>query len=192
MSGALILVRHGEPALSRKVRLNAAEYRAWWERYEAGGLAPTQTVPPDLTQMAKAAGVIVSSTRVRALESARMLDASRPASSDAMFVEAPLPPPPLPAWLRLKPRHWGFIARFCWWWFNYHAGEESVAQAKKRAAAAADQLVALAAGGRDVILVAHGFFNAMIGRALKARGWRRTLGRRFKYWSIRRWEAPGD
>ena len=38
--GAVILARHGEPALSRKIRLTAAGYRAWWADYEIGGLWP--------------------------------------------------------------------------------------------------------------------------------------------------------
>jgi broad specificity phosphatase PhoE len=190
MSGAVILARHGEPALSRKLRLNAAQYRDWWARYEAGGLAPIQAVPPELAAIAKSAGAVLSSTRERAVQSAKALGAGGVVDSDSVFIEAPLPVPPLPAWLRLSPRHWGFLSRFCWWWFNYHAGQESVAQAHRRAAAAARRLIERAAGGQDVLLVAHGFFNAMIGRALRARGWRRTTGKGFKYWSVRRFEAP--
>ena len=44
-----------------------------------------------------------------------------------------------------------------------------------RAEAAADRLVGLAAGGEDVLVLAHGFFNAMIARVLKRRGWRLTV-----------------
>ena len=29
-AGAIVLARHGEPALSRKARMNAADYGAWW------------------------------------------------------------------------------------------------------------------------------------------------------------------
>ena len=190
MPGVVILARHGEPALSRRVRLNAAGYREWWARYEAGGLKADQAIPPDLMAMAQGAGAVLSSTRKRSLQSAEILCDGRPFGCDAVFIEAPLPPPPLPGWIRLSPRHWGFIARFCWWFFNFHAGEESRAQAQQRAAAAARQLVERAARGQDVMVVAHGFFNAMIGRALTAMGWRRTLGRGFKYWSVRRFEAP--
>ncbi len=44
-AGAIMLARHGEPALSRKVRLTAREYRDWWVLYEAGGIIPGQTPP---------------------------------------------------------------------------------------------------------------------------------------------------
>ena len=37
-TGAIILTRHGEPALSRKCRLSAREYGEWWGRDEVDGL----------------------------------------------------------------------------------------------------------------------------------------------------------
>ncbi|HZL00567.1 MAG TPA: histidine phosphatase family protein [Caulobacteraceae bacterium] len=189
--GAVILARHGEPALSRDVRLTGAEYRQWWGRYEEGGLKPGQPIPADLKAAAAAAGAVVSSTRLRSIESARALTGADAFTREPDFIEAPLPPPNFPRWLRLSPRTWGFLARFWWWWFNHHEEEESRRQAQGRAAAAADRLIALAEGGEDVLLVAHGFFNAMIGRALRARGWRRTMGRGWRYWSVRRFESAG-
>ncbi|HUH10631.1 MAG TPA: histidine phosphatase family protein, partial [Brevundimonas sp.] len=36
--GAIILARHGEPALSRKCLITSDEYRDWWGLYEVGGL----------------------------------------------------------------------------------------------------------------------------------------------------------
>jgi broad specificity phosphatase PhoE len=188
--GVIVLVRHGEPALSRAVRLSASEYRDWWARYEEGGLKAVQETPEDLKAVAANAGVVLASTRLRSIQSADLLTGGASFTREAGFIEAPLPPPRFPAWVKLSPRVWGFLARFWWWWFNHHEGEESRREAQGRAAAAADRLIALAAGGGDVLLVAHGFFNAMIGQALAARGWRRTLGRGYRYWSIRRFEAP--
>jgi broad specificity phosphatase PhoE len=190
MAGAVILARHGEPALSRRVKLSAADYRRWWGRYEEGGLKPGQTPPACLVAMAQSAGAVCSSTRVRAMESARAVCQGRAFSSDAIFVEAPLPSPPLPAGFKLSPRSWGVVARFWWSAFNYHDGQESVAEAKARAREAARILADLAAGGEDVVLIAHGYFNYMIGRALKAQGWRRTLNQGFRYWSAHRYEPP--
>ncbi len=40
------------------------------------------------------------------------------------------------------------------------------------------------------MLIAHGYFNFMIGRALVAQGWRRTLDQGFQYWAARRFEPP--
>jgi broad specificity phosphatase PhoE len=190
MAGAVILARHGEPALSRRVSLSAAGYREWWARYEEGGLKPGQSPPPGLVAMARAADTVVSSTRERSIQSARAIAGGRNIRSDPLFVEAPLPSPPLPDWFKLPPRWWGVLSRFCWWAFDYHDGQESVAEAELRARRAADHLAGRVAAGEEVVLIAHGFFNAMIGRALAARGWRKTLDQGFRYWSARRFEPP--
>ncbi|HEY5107850.1 MAG TPA: histidine phosphatase family protein [Caulobacteraceae bacterium] len=190
--GAVILARHGEPALSRKVRLSAAEYGLWWERYEVGGLKAEQVIPDDLKAFARTAGFIIASTRLRSIETAHTLSAGRAFAQDPIFVEAPLPPPPFPGWLRLSPRLWGVTARFWWWFFNHNLGQESRAQAQARADEAARQLTALSATGQDVLVLAHGFFNTMVGRSLKRLGWRCTLDEGFRYWSARRFEWPAE
>jgi broad specificity phosphatase PhoE len=187
--GAVILARHGQPALSRRRMLCAAEYREWWADYEMGGLAEGQAAPEALQQAAERAGFIVASTRLRSVETARMLACGRTIAEDALFIEAPLPPPHWPAWLKLSPRIWGFVSRLWWWFFNHHDNQETRRQAEARADEAARQLIALAAGGQDVLLVAHGFFNAMIGRALARLGWRCVQDGGFRYWSARRFES---
>jgi broad specificity phosphatase PhoE len=190
-SGAIILTRHGRPALSRKVLLNADEYRAWWARYEVGGLLAGQCAPPESIEAAKAARVIASSTRRRAIESAGLAAPGRTPVSEAVFIEAPLPPPPFPKWLRLSPRIWGFVTRFLWWFFDVHSDQESRAQAEARAEIAADRLIEMAAAG-DVVLFAHGFFNILIARAFKARGWRSAETNGWRYWSTKRLDPPFD
>ena len=62
------------------------------------------------------------------------------------------------------------------------------AEAEVRAAAAAQRLIDEAGLGRDVLVLAHGYFNHMVGRALKAHGWRLVHNQGFKYWSQRRFE----
>jgi broad specificity phosphatase PhoE len=190
MAGAVILARHGEPALSRRVVLTAAGYREWWARYEEGGLKPGQSPPPELLAMVRAADAVVSSTRERSIQSARAITEGGDFRSDPLFVEAPLPSPPFPGWFKLPPRWWGVLSRFCWWAFNYHDGQESLAEAEARARRAAEDLAGRAAAGQEVVLIAHGFFNAMIGRALAARGWRKTVDQGYRYWAARRFEPP--
>jgi hypothetical protein len=68
--GAIVLARHGEPALSRKVRLNAREYAEFWARYEVMGLLPGQSPPRVLQEFVDRCGTLVSSTRLRSIESA--------------------------------------------------------------------------------------------------------------------------
>jgi broad specificity phosphatase PhoE len=186
--GAVILARHGEPALSRKRLLSADEYRAWWADYEIGGLAEGQTPPEALLRLAERAGFIIASIRPRSVETARAVAGGRAFAEDALFIEAPLPPPHWPRWLKLSPRVWGFIARFWWWWFNHHDHQETRAEAQARADEAARQLIALASSGQDVLVVAHGFFNFMIGRALRRQGWRRVADGGYRYWAVRRFE----
>jgi broad specificity phosphatase PhoE len=186
--GAIILARHGEPAISRAVRLTASEYRQFWSDYEVLGLAPGQTPPGGLIKLAADAGTVVASTRLRSIQSAQAVVRGRAFESEPLYVEAPLPPPPWPGWVRMSPKAWGFIARFWWWFFNHTEGLESRTEAEARASVAAARLESIAASGQDVVVVAHGFFNFMIGRALKRRGWRLAASEGYRYWATRRFE----
>ena len=185
--GAITLARHGEPALSRKIRLDAAAYDRWWAAYEAGGILPGQTAPAGLLAAAEQAERVFSSTRLRAVETAKAVLRDRPFTADALFIEAPLPAPRLPPFVRLGPKAWGVIARFLWY-VGLSGGQESRAHAWVRARAAADRLVAEAESGHDVLVLAHGFFNGMVGVELTRRGWRCTRDGGFRYWSLRRFE----
>jgi broad specificity phosphatase PhoE len=187
-SGTITLARHGEPALSRKVRLTSGQYREFWARYEVMGLLPGQTPPAALSGWVETCDILIASTRLRAIESAQAVGQGREFAREDMLIEAPLPPPRWPKWVRLSPRFWGFFARFWWWFFNHHEGGETRREAEVRAAQAAEKLDALASEGRDVVVLAHGFFNIMIGRALRRRGWRMTFREGVKYWSTRRFE----
>ncbi|MBL8770653.1 MAG: histidine phosphatase family protein [Phenylobacterium sp.] len=186
--GAIILARHGEPHVSRKVRLSASEYRTFWANYELLGLLPGQTPPEALRRFVDECGTLVSSTRLRAVESAQTLAGERVFERHELLIEAPLPPPNLPRWLRLSPRIWGFLARVWWWFFDHHEGQERRSEAEIRADRAAAMLIGLAAGGENVVVLAHGFFNYMIGRSLRRLGWRLVKSEGYKYWSMRRFE----
>ncbi|WP_313012818.1 histidine phosphatase family protein [Brevundimonas sp.] len=186
--GAIILTRHGEPALSRKCLITARQYGDWWAKYEIGGLLAGQTPPAELVAAAQGAGAIYASTRQRAQETAAAVSAGREVMSDVMFIEAPLPPPPVPEWIRLSPKWWGVVSRFWWHAFDHHDGQETRAQAEARADQAARKLIARAEGGQDVLVFAHGYFNHMVGRALKGDGWKLVQNQGFKYWSQRRYE----
>ena len=181
------MARHGEPDISRKLKLSAAEYAAWWARYEETGLRQGQQPPQRLLHVVSGAAALFASTRIRAIETAQAVAAGRVFEVDVALIEAPLPPPLLPSWLRFTPRTWGVISRF-WWFFNHHHGQETRPQAELRAEAVAVRLEQLAAVGGDVVVLAHGYFNHMIGRKLKRRGWRLVEDHGFRYWSLRRFE----
>jgi len=189
-AGSITLARHGEPALSRRVKLDAAGYRRWWASYEEGGLLRGQTPPQELARLASGCGALFSSIRPRSVETARAVAGPRPFQPDQVFIEAPLPPPNLPRFVRLSPRAWGVVSRTAWWFFNHHDGQESRRQATVRARRAARRLIKAASGGEDVLVVAHGFFNAMIGRELKKLGWRCVSDQGYRYWCAQRFERP--
>jgi len=185
--GAIVLARHGEPDLSKKVRLSARGYADWWAKYEETGLKPGQTAPEALKLFAEGANVILCSTRPRSIETAKAVAGDRTVQIDPSLIEAPLPPPHWPNWLKLSPPIWGAVSRGYWWFFNRYHTQENRASAQYRADAAADRLIALAAQG-DVLVVAHGFFNTMIGLSLQRDGWKLTSNQGFRYWSMRRFE----
>ena len=186
--GAIILTRHGEPALSRKCLITARQYGDWWARYEVGGLRAGQTPPAELVDAAEGAGAIYASTRQRAQETAAAVAAGREVMSDALFIEAPLPPPALPDWIKLSPRWWGVVSRIWWRLSDRHHQEETHREAKARADQAARVLIERAESGQDVLVLAHGYFNHMVGKRLCANGWALVHNQGFKYWSQRRYE----
>jgi broad specificity phosphatase PhoE len=188
--GAIVLARHGEPALSRRVRLDSAGYRDWWGTYEGVGLLEGQVPPAHLRRTARNAVAVFSSIRPRSIETARAVCGEKPFVEDPLFVEAPLPPPRLPSFIKLSPRYWGGVARFWWWAFNHTEaeGQETYPQAQERAKQAARTLAGMAEEGGDVLVLAHGFFNHMIGAELKRMGWRLVRNEGYRYWSTRRFE----
>jgi broad specificity phosphatase PhoE len=183
----LILARHGKPSPDRSVWIDREAYRAWWAGYDAAGLAPGEAPPQELLEAAAGAPVLVASTLRRALETAQAVCHGRCIAQDPIFVEARLPPPPLPRIIRLRPGAWGVIARIAWW-LGYSGGEESRRSAEKRAQQAACQLIALAERHGGAMLVAHGWFNRMMRPVLLAQGWECVEDGGDDYWSFRRYE----
>lgn len=191
MVGRIITARHGRPNLSRDGRISAKDFGAWWAQYDESGLAPDEAPPPSLIDLASQATTILSSTLPRAIETARQATrGARKVPADPMFIEAPLPPPPVP-FLKLSPTSWGVISRSFWFLGYAPAGIETHAQAWRRVDEIADRLIGHAAQG-DVLLCAHGYLNWMIDRKLRGSGWRRA-GREGgnHYWSWRVYEPAG-
>lgn len=188
--GAITLVRHGEPALSRRQTMDWRGYQDWWARYEAGGLLEGQTPPSCLDKLARDARYIYASTLRRAIETAQAVCGDRPFETLDMLVEAPLPPPHLPTWIKLSPKSWGWgtVSRLWWWYTDRHDAPETRAMAETRAKEAAEFLVTRAREGGDVLVLAHGYFNLMISLELKKMGFIKTVEQGFRYWGCRRYE----
>ena len=183
--GSIVIARHGQPHADRTVRIDQRGYREWWRGYDLARLHPDETPPERLCELARASDVIFASTLQRAIHTAEMVADGRAIITDPVFVEAPLPPPPI--WGKRRPRSWGVLARIAWW-LGRHDGLESRQEAEVRAEAAVATLTAQALRGHNVLLCAHGWFNRMMRPVLKSQGWREVEDRGDRYWSFRRYE----
>lgn len=184
----ILLVRHGKPALSRKVRLTWREYRDWWRLYDEGGLKPGQTPPKKVVAWAHKADFVLSSPLRRAVESAELAAGRAPDLTLPGLVEAALPSPPLGP-LKMRPKSWGTVARIIWY-LGYSDGYESHREARARANAVCIQLEDCASNGRTVYVSGHGWFNRMVKGSLMARGWRCKSQNGDLHWSRRRMVKP--
>ena len=183
--GSIIVVRHGQPHADRRVLVDHQGYREWWQNYDRVRLHPEERPPKELLRHASQADVIFASTLPRAIHTAEMVAGGRQVVTDPVFIEAPLPPPPIPG--RRRPGHWGVLARAAWW-FGRHDGMESRKEAEVRAEAAVATLTAQALRGQNVLVCAHGWFNRMMRPVLRRQGWREVEDRGDSYWSYRRYE----
>jgi len=161
------------------------DYKDWWAKYELSSLKEGQCCPDALLKEVRDDAVILSSARPRAMQTAGHLGRGRAVRHDAMFNEAPLPPPKLGP-IPMRPKNWNKWARLLWM-MGHSGGEEHVRDARHRAAKAAQELIRTAedASGRDVVLAAHGWFNRMLRPELKKRGWANVHDGGDKYWSYR-------
>ena len=186
MAGRIVTARHGRPALPRDQKMSAGDYGRWWALYEETGLYPDERPSSELAEIARTSDIVLSSTRPRAIETARRaVGDDREIPADPLFVEMPLPAPPTP-FLRLTPATWGAVSR-TFWFLGYSGGQESHWAAWRRADEAADRLIETAESG-DVLLCAHGYFNWMVDRVIRKRGWRRTHNGGNHYWTWRTYE----
>ncbi|NNE56742.1 MAG: histidine phosphatase family protein [Hellea sp.] len=186
----IVLVRHGLPALSRKVRLTWREYRDWWLKYDEGGLDENQKIPPKVIELAKQADIVISSPLRRAVETATLLRGKPPDLTDPDLVEADLPSPKLGA-LKLRPQTWGFLARIVWY-VGWADGMESHSDARIRANVMAAKLESQATGGKLVLVTAHGWYNRMVKGSLMTQGWKCISQNGDLHWSHRIMERETD
>lgn len=182
----IVLARHGEPDLSKQVRLNWRGYKYWWRLYDEAGLVSGEKAPKIIVDLAKKADNVMSSTLPRAIETAELACGKPVDQRESLLVEAPLPPPNL-GYIRFRPRMWGILARICWI-LGFSGEGESRKQAQIRAEKAADLLSKSAQGGKMVFVVAHGWFNRMLRPALKRHGFACVEDYGDLHWSYRRYE----
>jgi broad specificity phosphatase PhoE len=186
----IVLVRHGQPHIALSPTTGHRGFHDYIGAYEEAGLDPVSVPPRELVELGQELGAIFASDRARSLESARLLAAEKPLEMDPLFAEAPLASPPVP-FLKLSVPSWAVISRLLWH-IGFAPGIENAAAAGRRAQKAADILIARAGEVGGVALVAHGYFNFMIGRELKRRGFARRGSHRARYWNTVTYERPGE
>jgi len=184
----IILIRHGRPAIATNPRTSHHGFRAYIDDYEAAGLDPASAPPEEIQDLVKELSAVFASTKPRSTDSARALAPNAELIADPLFAEAPLASPRIPL-LRMTVPKWAVVARILWH-AGYHPEIENYRRAKHRAAEAADILTKKAEAQGAAALVAHGYFNAMIGRQLRRRGFRKTGSHRVRFWNAVIYEVP--
>jgi broad specificity phosphatase PhoE len=178
----VILVRHGRPAISTNPRTSHHGFRRYIDAYQDAGLDPKSAPPEELLDLVKGLNAVFTSRSPRAHESAKSLLPEAEIIADPLFNEAPLAAPRIPL-LKMKVPIWAVMSRIMWH-AGYHPEIENYRRAKARAAHAADILLSRAQAEHGAaVLVAHGYFNAMIGRVLRKRGLIRTGSHRVRFWN---------
>src|SRR6185295_1032562 len=93
--GRVALVRHARSSHVHSGWISASGFRAWREAYEAAGIREDERVPAPLEQLARRAGLVLSSDAARALASARLLAPGREIVASPLLRELDLESPSL-------------------------------------------------------------------------------------------------
>jgi broad specificity phosphatase PhoE len=177
----VILIRHGRPAIPTSPRTSHREFRTYIDDYEQAGLDPESVPPEELQDLIGELTAVFTSGRKRSDDSAKALAPNAELIADPLFAEAPLASPRIPI-LRMKVPKWAVVARILWH-AGYHPEIENYRRAKHRAVQAADILMHRARAEGTAALVAHGYFNFLIGRELRHRGFKKSGSHRARFWN---------
>jgi broad specificity phosphatase PhoE len=185
-----LLIRHGQPHIALSPRTRHAGFAEYIDAYEQAGLAPSNFPPEELRDLARELDHVFTSGRPRSHQSAATLAPHAELIADPLFAEAPLAAPAIPL-LNMRVPKWAVVSRILWH-VGFHPDIENPRKVMRRAAQAADILIAKAHKNGVTALVAHGYFNWMIGRELKRRGFIRTGSHQARYWNTVIYESQNN
>jgi broad specificity phosphatase PhoE len=177
----IILIRHGRPAIATAPRTSHREFRRYIDDYEEAGLDPTDAPPEELRDLIGELDAVFTSGRKRAEQSARALAPNAELIVDPLFAESPLASPRIPL-LKMKVTKWAVVSRLMWY-AGFSPKIEGYRKSKRRAKQAAEILIKRAQTSGGTALVAHGYFNYLIGIELRRRGFEQTGRHKAKYWN---------
>ena len=186
----ILLIRHGQPHIALHPRTSHGGFADYIDAYERAGLAPSDLPPQQLRDLVKELDHVFTSGRPRSHQSAAALAPHAELTADPLFAEAPLVSPPIPL-LTMRVPKWAVMSRVLWH-VGFHPEIENPRAAAKRAVQAAEILIARAKKSGMTALVAHGYFNWMIGRVLLKRGLARTGSHQARYWNTVIYESDND
>lgn len=169
----ITFVRHGPSCCQNQERCSAKQFKEWVKSYDRMGILQEPVVPLDTIRKCQESSVIITSSLVRAVESARLLVSGieKKTIQSKMFREAELPViEGIPSFIRLKPDSWAVLFRVLWM-AGYGGKNETFPQARRRAEKASDTLMEYARIHGKVAVVGHGIFNMMIAKELIKKGW---------------------
>jgi broad specificity phosphatase PhoE len=176
----ITLARHGPVSVSLRSRIAGGQFAGFVNELQACGIASAPGPSSKSCSLAQAAGILVSSDLQRSVESAQVLAPGRPTVADGVFREAEVPAPFHSSFV-LRRSTWIVMARVLWLCRSW-PGVESRFVARERAGDAARRLEQLADQYGSVFLVGHGYFNLLIARELRGRGWDGPRHPAPRYW----------
>ena len=165
----IILARHGPVSVSLRTRITGHQFAEFIDEFQASGILSNASPPSDSSSLAQAAAILVTSDLFRSVQSAQLLAPCKYAISDSVFREAHVPAA-FGSSVVLRRSTWIVIARVLWFCRTW-PGIESRSAARVRAGDAARRLEQPAVQYGSVFLVGHGYFNHLIARELRDRGW---------------------
>ena len=177
----IILIRHGKPAIETAPRTGHRDFSSYIDAYEDAGLDPTDAPPEELRDLVGELAVVFTSGKKRAEQSAKALAPDAELIVDPLFVESPLASPRIPL-LKMKVTKWAVISRLMWY-AGFSPRIENYRRSKRRAKQAAEILIKRAQKDGGTALVAHGYFNYLIGIELRRRGFQQTGSHKARYWN---------
>lgn len=127
--------------------------------------------------------MVITSDLTRAIQSAKYLNPKVKPISDHLFRETELPFLTMKTFdIKLRPSIWAIIMRILWF-CGYSNDCESLSNAKLRAKKASQKLIDYAEKNKSIVLVGHVFFNMLIAKELKKKGWKGKQITGSKHWN---------
>jgi broad specificity phosphatase PhoE len=166
----ITLVRHGPVDVHWQSRIAGGAFAGFMNAFQLSGIVATSEPTADARHQARKARILVCSDLRRSFESASMIDPTRTCLRESLFREAALPTE-FQTSLSFRASSWLVLARILWYVRRW-PGIESPSDACERARRATSYLEHLVERNDSVLLVGHGYFNTLVARELRRRGWR--------------------